>query len=73
MYAHRTARCVAGCVNTQRRCGGTMEPLDLAAHQPQSTGRVPMEVDQTRAVLGFSSEQRREGQIQREGQEQEHG
>ena len=35
-----------------RRCDGT---AGSSVHQPQSTGPVPLEVDQTRAASGFSS------------------
>ena len=51
MCAHRTAQCVAGYVSTQRHCGATSG----SSHQTQSTGPVPMDVDQTRGVSGFSS------------------
>ena len=37
---------------TLRRDDGTS---GTSSHQPPSTGQVPMDVDQTRAVSGFSS------------------
>ena len=62
------ALCVAGCVSTQRRCGDRTG----LPQQTQSTGPVPMEVDQTRAVSGFHSARGSHGKGQgtREGQGQ---
>ena len=47
------------CAETLRRCDGTSGP------SAQSTGPVPMEVDQTRAVSGFSSD--KDGKVKSKG------
>ena len=53
---------------TLRRYDGTS---GSSAHQPQSTGPVPMEVDQTRAVSGFSSGKNGKGKSKGNGKSQD--